>query len=1320
MRNLKNIVCSVSEIGATAIAWDVTTHAFICAEGPSISENSSVAIRLWRLANSQGQQPQISEIVTWDVDSPLANPLDDKILCLHYLVDIATICLILASGDIYVVREDASQGQTQIEIVGSVDAGITGAAWSPDEELLAISTGADTFLFMTRDFEEVTNVAFKPDDVQSSKHVSVGWGKSETQFKGKRAKALRDPTVQEHIDEGTLSPCDDGAVTISWRGDGNFVAVNSVEAGKRRIIRVYSREGTLDSVSEPVDGLGGSLSWRPAGNLIAGVQRFDDHAHIVFFERNGLRHGKFALRLSAEDLKGWGRNISLKWNNDSTVLAVSFTDRVQLWTMGNYHYYLKQEIDLGSKRNAAVTKSPIGISWHPEQPLRLVAFSGERELSLQYTFAMASGPTSVPYDSGLVNVTDGCNLKVTPLRKANVPPPMSLYDLEFVDNVVDVATNVDGTLLAALYNRGLTISRWDSNQNTFLNLPPHNIFLTSPNDTYARQITFRGPSEAFILAYSISLQRDQLYKVNIKGDHAELGPSIDFTFPVTHLMPSFDYGSVFVQSILGTVHEIEDQEVADNIINGNSGTTASLRVINVLQNPPWSTSCQWLEIWKAGEGRLICGLAGNGSLHTVTSDGQESLLARNCTSFLLTETHLIFTTSQHFLKFVHLAVNQVPEVPKDEPEIDERCRSIERGAKLITAIPSTCAIILQMPRGNLETIYPRAMVLSGIRKCVVAKDYKTAFLTCRNQRVDMNILHDYNPSQFMSDISLFIKQINKADHIDLFLSQLRDEDVCRTMYKETLRTSALVEDQSQTKDHRSADSITKSKVNRICDAFLHALSNARGTHLQNIITAHVCKSPPDLDAGLSLIGKIRTQGDEAVERAVEHICFLADVNLLYNHALGLYDLDLTLLVAQQSQKDPREYLPYLQGLQEQPDLRRKFNIDSDLGRRTRALQHLHDLNAFAELKLYAEKHELYSQAIDLYRYDEQSLNDLMKLYADYLNSRNRFKEAGIAYEFLRDYESAYLAYRAATLWRESLSCASLVPLPDAEIRALAQLLADGLTESKDFFAAATVNLEYLDDVENAARLFCKGYWFADAIRVAARRGRHELLAEAVDVGLVEGMANMTELLADCKGQIGAQIPRLRELRAKKAEDPLAFLNGVDPTAADVPDNVSIAPTDASTTGGTFLTRYTGKTTGTLATGVSRRSSKNRRREERKRAAGKKGSIYEEEYLINSIRRLIERINSVSEDVNRLIEGLLRRAMKERARAVGDAMLEVVNACRECVDEVFEVKKDLGEGETNGDYKPTGGEGVVAESLEQSWKKQEPPIVNAFEVLSLAR
>lgn len=112
-------------------------------------------------------------------------------------------------------------------------------------------------------------------------------------------------------------------------------------------------------------------------------------------------------------------------------------------------------------------------------------------------------------------------------------------------------------------------------------------------------------------------------------------------------------------------------------------------------------------------------------------------------------------------------------IPPDDPETDERCRAIERGARLITAMPTSFSLILQMPRGNLETIFPRALVLAGIRRSIASKDYKAAFLACRNHRVDMNILHDHAPVQFMLNVGLFIDQIRKVEHLDLFLSQLK-------------------------------------------------------------------------------------------------------------------------------------------------------------------------------------------------------------------------------------------------------------------------------------------------------------------------------------------------------------------------------------------------------------------------------------------------------------------------------------------------------------------------------------------------------------------
>ena len=376
MRNLKTVRLAEAHrqngLPLTATAWDAASDSVVCTFGPA-EDRPVLQLRRAR-QDAHGAEPVEADtfdiIASWDAECPLPDQQTDRVLSLHYFADNLTACLVLEGGDIIVVREEPLPGEDRIEIVGSVDFGIKAAAWSPDEEILAVATGAKTFLYMTREFEDVGSAFFDPKDLEVSQHVSVGWGKRETQFQGKRAKALRDPTVPEKVDEGKLSSYDDGSTAISWRGDGAYVAVNSIEQNSRRVIRVYSREGVLDSVSEPIDGLEGALSWRPYGNLIAGIQRLEDRIDVVFFERNGLRHGEFTLRLTEEEKALWASQIHLSWNVDSTVLAVCFKDRVQFWTMGNYHYYLKQEISVVVDPTFPL---PYSFRWHQEKALRFAA-----------------------------------------------------------------------------------------------------------------------------------------------------------------------------------------------------------------------------------------------------------------------------------------------------------------------------------------------------------------------------------------------------------------------------------------------------------------------------------------------------------------------------------------------------------------------------------------------------------------------------------------------------------------------------------------------------------------------------------------------------------------------------------------------------------------------------------------------------------------------------------------------------------------------------------------------------------------------------------
>lgn len=511
-----------------------------------------------------------------------------------------------------------------------------------------------------------------------------------------------------------------------------------------------------------------------------------------------------------------------------------------------------------------------------------------------------------------------------------------------------------------------------------------------------------------------------------------------------------------------------------------------------------------------------------------------------------------------------------------------------------------------------------------------------------------------------------------------------------------------------------------SKVNAVCDALLKALQPHKSTHLQNIITAHVCKNPPALEDGLTLVAELMKEDDKVAEKAVEHICFLVDVNRLYENALGLYNLELALLVAQQSQRDPREYLPFIQNLHALPELRRKFQIDDHLERRTKALVHLQSLDAFDELCTYTTKHTLHHDALKLYRYDTPRLNTLTNLYAEYLESRSSFREAGLAYESLSNYSKATSCYRAAgpTCWQECLSAAQQSQSLSANaMNDLATTLADALWEAKDYASAATIYLDYLNSIETAVKALCKGYRFAEAIRLVLHHSRPELLASAVDPGLAESLGSTTEFLADCKGQLAAQVPRIADLRRKAAEDPLAFYEGDRAGGADIPDDVSIAASSRVSTSASLFTRYTGKagSVGTVGTGVSRATSKNRKREEKKRARGRKGTVYEEEYLVNSVRRLIERVEATKPDVERLVFALVRRGMPERARAAEALMAEVAEACSKAVKEVFPVEEKVQEEQG---WKATGGEAVLQDFVQSQGKKLEAPVVTGMQKLTL--
>ena len=380
-------------------------------------------------------------LASWPVNGPAESGTGETVVDFHYLNNSAFLCCILSDGDILLIKTEAEECDEKIQIIGNMEAGILAAQWTLDEETLAIASGTSRHIhplptittnflpgdsklvFMTSTFETISEIVLSPTDIsQHINQVSVGWGRSETQFRGLRAKnAPRDPTLPEKVDEGILSQQDDHKTRLHWRADGEFLALSRIEReegkpGAKRVVRVYSRDGQIESFSEPIDGLEGTLSWRPSGQWIATVKRGTDEAvEVVFLERNGLRHGGFALgNLGAAEVR------DLSWNSDSSCLGVLLRDHIQLWMMSNYNWKLKAEIARFEETGG------FDFVWHPEKPSILFVNNGgeysicrrltDSDAVERYEFMLdlCSDYSTPPSDYGLVAVIDG-----------GTPPPPS-------------------------------------------------------------------------------------------------------------------------------------------------------------------------------------------------------------------------------------------------------------------------------------------------------------------------------------------------------------------------------------------------------------------------------------------------------------------------------------------------------------------------------------------------------------------------------------------------------------------------------------------------------------------------------------------------------------------------------------------------------------------------------------------------------------------------------------------------------------------------------------------------------------------------------
>ncbi|XP_056239105.1 elongator complex protein 1 [Seriola aureovittata] len=1185
------------------------------------------------------------------------------VIGLQDLAELESACLATAGGDVVLFNFNTCQ----LECVGSVDSGLTSMSWSPDEELVILTTGQETIIMMTKDFEPITEVGIHQDDFGEGKFITVGWGKKETQFHGSEGKQAAQRKNQE------VQPAavwDDRRPRVTWRGDGQLFAVSAVcpQTGARKV-RVWNREGVLQATSEPVSGLEQALCWKPSGSLIASTQRHPNKHSVVFMEKNGLMHGDFTLPFN----KDQARVKELLWNSDSTVLAVWLEDMtagedgrvktyIQLWTVGNYHWYLKQSLDFGRDPQ----KAPVDVCWDPERPLKLhLVTRSWASITYDWGWTTERSPGLDATDDANVAVIDGDKILVTTFRKCVVPPPMCSFELQLkspVNQVTFLCQPQRSNQLAAFTADGqISVYSQDSGEQV---------------DKTAEG--FRIMSRPLILQKTFSvaaLQDEPLALRQLLWLENEL-----FVGVTSGLLPTSSTLKMLrpaqdTKETLTVRSEIEvDGVVVSMVQSSQSGTVALQLEDGQIRKLLWDCPEPSVEDWRVSSGckinfpvpcvqTALCSISGEEHLLGLTDRSHlysgDTELASNVSSFAICNDFLLITTHSHTCRCLQLSTLSVKglqaALASDGGQNDETLRRVERGSRIVTVVPQDTRVILQMPRGNLETVHHRALVLAQLRKWLNSLRFREAFECMRKLRINLNLIYDHNPKVFLENIETFITQLNSINHINLFLTELKEEDTTSSMYPRPESSPVQPQPASGQK-----------KVDVVCDALRSTMESMdQNKFCLSILTTHVKKTVPELETALQKVHELRenppnSPGAVKAEEALKYLLFLVNVNDLYEHSLGTYDFDLVLMVAEKSQKDPKEYLPFLNMLKSLEPNYQRYTIDKHLKRYRKALLHLSKCGEehFPEALQLVKEQKLYSEALRLFTANSAHYKALSCAYAEHLVEQQQAEQAGLLLWRCGESVGALQAFASSSSWRNAICVAQQIPLPPDQLALLARDLAEKLTEQRRFSEAALLLDQYAKDCEEAILALINGAVWEESLRLIYIHNRQDITETNLKPALLEAAGTQTVFLEAQVATFTRHRTRLALVREQKEK---ARQDMLDEDGPDCPDAELYSEASSVMTG----SKYSHSNSR-----ISSRSSKNRRKAERKKLSLKEGSPMEDRALMYALGEIITTVDKMREEVHSLLKALVLFQFDKQAEKLQLAYEEALQMMETAVPEVW--------------------------------------------------
>lgn len=1001
---------------------------------------------------------------------------------------------------------------------------------------------------------------------------------------------------------------------------------------------------------------------------------------VKFYERCGraLLRAEFAL------WEGECAPSCLAWSVDSRLLAAVRPGVgaavVFVYERVNYVWYCRKAVSVGEV---------VRLVWDEDALHTLTVYANPPE-EIVLRFVPVPSTVLLLRDHAVAAVVDAHAVRLTNLSRAVLPPPLYHISVTFSAPVDAVCAATDTAILAILA---------DSRVETVYLAPEtlaSPLVKRNPAAEERRTIcTLPRPETAFllprmpvVLASAVLCAVEMVADADVLRAYQLSDASCATLLAEEHMTASVCAVSRSLHGACSLVVACSDRSVRVLDFDAEGGRFAeSLRMEGAVSGDVVRVEDATVR------GRVLTLVLDAAGVLSVLDLAKERAVTVSvqCTSFCVQAFFLSFTTRSHLLycalldkssgKSYQADRNEIPSLldaldndvqtehaeARTLPEGKGATRPIDRGSLIVTAVPNDVAIILQAPRGNLETICPRPVVFEAVDRYAKNSDYVNGFQLCRQQRIDMNHLVDADYDLFLKNVNSFVKQVGKASHLSIFLTFLRG----------------------------NAD-----KVNPVCDAVVNALKESEQSerYTNAIMTGLIRREPSDFEGALEQVCLARKRSDEEGAAALDYMFVLVkNEEKVYKYALGTYDLALSLFVARSSQMDPAEYSQELKRFSTFDETMRKYSIDMKLQRFDRALRHLHASgeSKYQDCVALCHEHGLYEIGLTLFRNDTLIRPGLLQGYGKHLQSTRRYLEAAAVFIQNGEFKSACESYRSGGHWQLSASAAwQCEKLSLEEKLALLESLVEELVDGGRVREAAQVRASHLGDTCGAVELLCESEEWEAAFEVAGIHSAREssisksevsssALKEILVTAATEGANGVLETVRENKNKLHERRKRLEVVRETKRA--MAEQLGTTRDRGDADSDIFSASTASSLVSNISDVTFTSRTSAatsvystatSVMTGPLTEAKLEKQAQKRKRKAGRKrirqGHPREEEYLVGYLQKLVP-----AEFLQKRVAGLGRALLFLR---LPELLKEVIQEMQEYVEEAELLPADVLDGE----------------------------------------